>query len=148
MQCHSCTRHSERGLCLSRFHEPETEDTEAGSPTRLFIYTVSTTLNPVPDSQALPIQWSKKYIRYEENESGVTTYFDKGSPATGDVLVGADGINNHGRNHHFEFPTTERPTHNVPGPSLAFQPDRACIEQFPCLEARLNQTYCGSESKL
>jgi FAD-dependent urate hydroxylase len=37
------------------------------------------------------IEWGKRLERYEESEEGVVAYFDDGTQAHGDVLVGADG---------------------------------------------------------
>lgn len=39
-----------------------------------------------------PVQWGKRCIRAEQTDKGITAYFEDGTSATGDVLVGADGI--------------------------------------------------------
>lgn len=39
------------------------------------------------------IRWGKRFTHFEQNEDGVTAYFDDGTSCRGDVLVGADGIN-------------------------------------------------------
>ncbi|KAL1874226.1 hypothetical protein Daus18300_003590 [Diaporthe australafricana] len=41
----------------------------------------------------IPIQYDKKAIRIDANDAGVTVYFADGSQSTGDILVGADGVN-------------------------------------------------------
>ncbi len=41
----------------------------------------------------LDVQWDKKFLHYEEDRNSVTAFFEDGSSAKGDVLVGADGIN-------------------------------------------------------
>ncbi|KAF2259027.1 monooxygenase FAD-binding protein-like protein [Lojkania enalia] len=38
------------------------------------------------------VQWGKQFVRYEEDASGVTAYFQDGSQFHGDIIVGADGI--------------------------------------------------------
>ena len=47
-------------------------------------------------SANLNITWGKTFSRIEEHENSVTLHFDDGTSATGDVLVGADGVNSHG----------------------------------------------------
>ncbi|OTB03185.1 hypothetical protein M426DRAFT_321977 [Hypoxylon sp. CI-4A] len=44
-------------------------------------------------STRIPIQWGKRVAQVEELENGVLARFDDGTTATGDILVGADGIN-------------------------------------------------------
>lgn len=39
-----------------------------------------------------PIEVGKRFVRYEQNASQVTAHFEDGSSATGDLLVGADGV--------------------------------------------------------
>ena len=48
-------------------------------------------------SEHLDIQWNKRFSHYEEIEGGVKVFFEDGTTATGDMLVGADGIGSHGR---------------------------------------------------
>jgi len=44
-------------------------------------------------SKNIPIKWGKKFSKYTQNSDGsVTAHFSDGSEATGDVLVGADGV--------------------------------------------------------
>lgn len=43
------------------------------------------------------IEWNKKFVRYEETENGVTAYFEDGTSASGDFLVGADGLHSKGK---------------------------------------------------
>ena len=47
-------------------------------------------------STHLDIKWNKHFNRYEEAADGVTIHFDDGSSATGDILVGADGVHSKG----------------------------------------------------
>ncbi|RYP90387.1 hypothetical protein DL770_003471 [Monosporascus sp. CRB-9-2] len=47
----------------------------------------------------LPIQWGKRVTRVEHDDEGVSVYFDDGTNAKGDILVGADGINSVVREH-------------------------------------------------
>jgi 2-polyprenyl-6-methoxyphenol hydroxylase-like FAD-dependent oxidoreductase len=42
-------------------------------------------------SKNINVQYSKQFVRYEEDRDGVTAYFKDGSSARGDILVGADG---------------------------------------------------------
>lgn len=44
----------------------------------------------------IPIQFGKKLRSVEEGERGVTVYFEDGTSASGDMLVGADGVNSKG----------------------------------------------------
>jgi flavin-dependent dehydrogenase len=39
------------------------------------------------------VHWGKRFTHYLEDNNGVTAFFDDGTSYTGDVLVGADGIN-------------------------------------------------------
>ena len=48
-------------------------------------------------SEHIDIQWNKRFTHYEEVEGGVKAFFDDGTTAVGDMLVGADGIKSHGR---------------------------------------------------
>ncbi|KAJ8131141.1 hypothetical protein O1611_g2488 [Lasiodiplodia mahajangana] len=41
----------------------------------------------------IPIQWRKKLRRVEDDGKRVTVHFEDGTSASGDILVGADGIN-------------------------------------------------------
>ncbi|EXJ74309.1 uncharacterized protein A1O5_02605 [Cladophialophora psammophila CBS 110553] len=41
----------------------------------------------------LNVQYSKQFVRYEEDHDGVTAYFKDGTSARGHILVGADGSN-------------------------------------------------------
>ena len=43
------------------------------------------------------LHWGKRFTHYEEDGSGVTAFFDDGTSYSGDMLVGADGINSHVR---------------------------------------------------
>lgn len=45
----------------------------------------------------LEVKWDKKTTRIEETINSVTLHFADGSSATGDVLVGADGVNSMGK---------------------------------------------------
>ncbi|KAF3064198.1 hypothetical protein GL218_02381 [Daldinia childiae] len=39
----------------------------------------------------MPIQYGKHAVRIEEHDNSVTVYFEDGTSATGDILIGADG---------------------------------------------------------
>ena len=41
--------------------------------------------------EEVKIEWGKRFERYEETENGVVAYFEDGTKAEGDILVGADG---------------------------------------------------------
>jgi 2-polyprenyl-6-methoxyphenol hydroxylase-like FAD-dependent oxidoreductase len=43
-------------------------------------------------AEGLDVQWGKKFLRYEEFETHVVAHFDDGTQATGDLLIGADGV--------------------------------------------------------
>ncbi|MCJ1437322.1 hypothetical protein MMC27_006709 [Xylographa pallens] len=45
----------------------------------------------------IDIQWDKRFVRYEESDHGVTAFFADGSSATGEMLIGCEGINSHVR---------------------------------------------------
>lgn len=40
----------------------------------------------------IPIQWGKRVQRIEHDDQGVAVYFEDGTSAQGDILVGADGV--------------------------------------------------------
>ncbi|KAK8059066.1 monooxygenase [Apiospora saccharicola] len=44
-------------------------------------------------STNLPIQWGKRVQRIEHDDQGAAVFFEDGTSAKGDILVGADGIN-------------------------------------------------------
>lgn len=44
----------------------------------------------------LSIQWGKRVKYIEHDDDGVSAYFEDGTSARGDILVGADGINSVG----------------------------------------------------
>lgn len=52
-------------------------------------------------STNIPIEWNKKYERYEEVEKGITVFFTDGTTVSGSILVGADGGHSKGmlKNH-------------------------------------------------
>lgn len=41
----------------------------------------------------LDIRYSKRFVKYEENDNTVEVLFEDGTKATGDLLIGADGAN-------------------------------------------------------
>ena len=45
----------------------------------------------------IPVHWNKGVDRIEYGDDSVTVHFEDGTSATGDILVGADGINSIGR---------------------------------------------------
>ncbi|KAI0426697.1 FAD/NAD(P)-binding domain-containing protein [Xylaria sp. FL1042] len=55
----------------------------------------------------IPIQFGKRLRSVEEEEMGVTVYFEDGTSASGDMLVGADGVNSKVREHMLGRPNTE-----------------------------------------
>ncbi|KAK8039631.1 hypothetical protein PG993_008042 [Apiospora rasikravindrae] len=50
-------------------------------------------------STNINVQFNKQAVRFEENDDGVTVYFKDGSKATGDILVGAEGVQSPTRKH-------------------------------------------------
>lgn len=44
----------------------------------------------------LPIKWGKRVSRIVHDDHGVEAFFEDGTSAKGDILVGADGINSSG----------------------------------------------------
>lgn len=50
-------------------------------------------------NQNLPIRWNKRFTKFEEDDTGITAYFEDGTSAKGDVLVGADGASSKGQYH-------------------------------------------------
>jgi len=40
----------------------------------------------------IPVQWNKRLCRVEEDGSRVIAHFEDGTTASGDILVGADGV--------------------------------------------------------
>lgn len=55
----------------------------------------------------ISIQWGKRLRRVEEQEKRVTVHFEDGTSASGDILVGADGLNSVVREHLLGRPNTE-----------------------------------------
>lgn len=47
-------------------------------------------------STEVPIQWGKKATRVEETKDEIRVHFADGTTATGDIVVGADGVNSVG----------------------------------------------------
>ena len=45
----------------------------------------------------IPVQWGRRVMRIEQDNDGVSVFFENGASAKGDILVGADGINSVGR---------------------------------------------------
>lgn len=45
----------------------------------------------------IPIQWGKRVSRIVHDDNGVEAFFEDGTSAKGDILVGADGINSSGK---------------------------------------------------
>lgn len=45
----------------------------------------------------IPIQWGKRVQRIVDNDEEVCVYFEDGTSAKGDILVGADGIKSVGK---------------------------------------------------
>ncbi|KAJ4419209.1 hypothetical protein N0V82_005116 [Gnomoniopsis sp. IMI 355080] len=39
----------------------------------------------------IPVQWNKKVLRVEQDDAAARVFFDDGSVATGDLIIGADG---------------------------------------------------------
>lgn len=50
------------------------------------------TLHDHAVAAGIPFEYSKRLVRVDEHDAGVTAHFADGSTATADVLVGADGI--------------------------------------------------------
>jgi 2-polyprenyl-6-methoxyphenol hydroxylase-like FAD-dependent oxidoreductase len=48
----------------------------------------------------IPVQWGRRVRRIAHDDDGVSVYFEDGSSAKGDILVGADGINSVGKSNH------------------------------------------------
>lgn len=46
----------------------------------------------------IDIQWNRRMTRIEEDDTSVKLFFADGTYATGDVLVGADGVHSPGMN--------------------------------------------------
>eukprot|EP00026_Physarum_polycephalum_P016964 Phypoly_transcript_18027.p1 GENE.Phypoly_transcript_18027~~Phypoly_transcript_18027.p1 ORF type:complete len:112 (+),score=20.18 Phypoly_transcript_18027:373-708(+) len=43
--------------------------------------------------EGVEVKWGKQFVRYEEHEDRVVAFFEDGTSAEGDVLIGADGTN-------------------------------------------------------
>ncbi|KAI1151635.1 FAD/NAD(P)-binding domain-containing protein [Nemania diffusa] len=58
-------------------------------------------------STKIPIQWGKRLRRVEDEGKQVTVHFEDGTSASGDILVGADGLNSVVREHLLRRPNEE-----------------------------------------
>lgn len=58
----------------------------------------------------IDVHWGKRFTHFEQDDGGVTAYFDDGTWYRGDILVGADGINSRVRDQL------------MPGASLKLKP--------------------------
>ncbi|MCJ1283409.1 hypothetical protein MMC26_002737 [Xylographa opegraphella] len=47
------------------------------------------------------IRWNKRFVHYEESDHGITAFFADGSSATGEMLIGCEGLNSHVRTQLF-----------------------------------------------
>ena len=52
------------------------------------------------ESLQAPVHWGKRFTHATQTGTGVTAHFDDGTSATGDVLIGADGIRSTVREQH------------------------------------------------
>jgi 2-polyprenyl-6-methoxyphenol hydroxylase-like FAD-dependent oxidoreductase len=52
----------------------------------------------------LQIQWGKRVKRIEHDDEAVSVFFEDGTNAKGDILVGADGVKSVGRSSALMFP--------------------------------------------
>ncbi|KAI0468243.1 FAD/NAD(P)-binding domain-containing protein [Xylaria cf. heliscus] len=55
----------------------------------------------------IPIQWGKRLRRVEEEGECITVHFEDGTSASGDILVGADGVNSVVREHLLGRPNSD-----------------------------------------
>ncbi|KAL8924839.1 MAG: hypothetical protein Q9172_002504 [Xanthocarpia lactea] len=55
----------------------------------------------------IPITWGKRVQRIEDDDEAVTVFFEDGTSAKGDILVGADGIKSVVRTHLLQRPSEE-----------------------------------------
>ena len=51
----------------------------------------------------LDVQWDKHMTKIEETDKSVTLFFSDGTSATGDVLVGADGVHSPSKTSEIYF---------------------------------------------
>ncbi|KAI0007152.1 putative monooxygenase [Xylariaceae sp. FL0662B] len=58
-------------------------------------------------STRIPIQWGKKVKEVQDDENGVRLLFEDGTTATGDIVVGADGVNSIVREHLLQRPNQD-----------------------------------------
>ena len=54
-------------------------------------------------AQNIDINWGKNWTSIEESPDSVTIQFSDGSSASGDILVGADGVNSKGQALNLSF---------------------------------------------
>ncbi|KAI1824160.1 FAD/NAD(P)-binding domain-containing protein [Xylaria intraflava] len=55
----------------------------------------------------IPIQWGKRVVEIVHDDDEVTVHFEDGGSASGDILVGADGINSVVRQHLLHRPAAD-----------------------------------------
>lgn len=52
----------------------------------------------------IPVTYGKQATEVVEAENSVTVHFHDGTTASGDILIGADGINSRGSSQHYRMP--------------------------------------------
>lgn len=55
----------------------------------------------------IPVQWGKKVTRVEQDDAGAAVYFDDGSSAKGDLVIGADGAGSLVRENLLQKPSRD-----------------------------------------
>ncbi|KAK0610601.1 hypothetical protein B0T17DRAFT_621069 [Bombardia bombarda] len=86
-------------------------------------------------STGVDIRWDKKAARIEESDDKVTVFFEDGTLASGDLLVGADGTFSAGR---FQQSSLSAPTSWE-------KPTKRLLEAYPSLVLAGETTLSGAE---
>ena len=95
------------------------------------------------------VNWQTKITRIEENGTSVTLHFADMSSATGDVLVGADGVNSMGessslriqdRSDHSQFAlmSSKPKSHFKPFPKASLSPKRPSTNRNSTVNSQLH----------
>ena len=98
-------------------------------------------LDAVRDA-GVEVHFSKKLVRVEEDEDSITAIFEDGTSATGDVLLGCDGIHSAVRKSYVE--PTRQPSYTGISSAYGMTPTSAITQPIHFSAAAMNSSCNGS----